>query len=159
MSWSTALSSRAERFHRKAEQKRTRTQRVSFLERATDLIPAISAPVRALILKDARLFWRDPGPVVQFMIFFGLLCMYIVNFRTRRTRFPESLLGNAHLLPESRFLVPDALDAYHPLRLPAIHPGGSPPLDRRISRRIGLPRVLLQKFWTSFASSGLLTGD
>jgi ABC-2 type transport system permease protein len=33
------------------------------------------------VLKDVRLFWRDPAQWIQFMIFFGLLCIYVLNLR------------------------------------------------------------------------------
>ena len=33
------------------------------------------------MLKDVRLFWRDPAQWIQFMIFFGLLCIYVLNLR------------------------------------------------------------------------------
>ncbi|RYD66000.1 MAG: hypothetical protein EOP84_31460, partial [Verrucomicrobiaceae bacterium] len=80
-SWVASLSSRAERFQRKAEAKRIRGNRRSLLERSVDLIRPLSRSGAALTLKDVRLFWRDPAQWIQFMIFFGLLCIYVVNLR------------------------------------------------------------------------------
>jgi ABC-2 type transport system permease protein len=38
-------------------------------------------PMRAMVTKDLRVFWRDPTQWSQFVIFFGLLGVYIVNLR------------------------------------------------------------------------------
>ena len=51
------------------------------LERAHRLLRPFSPPAAALVLKDMRLFWRDPAQWIQFMIFFGLLCIYVLNLR------------------------------------------------------------------------------
>jgi ABC-2 type transport system permease protein len=80
-SWTLALSSRAERFQREAQARRRRSTRRGLLERATDLLRPFSPPAAALVLKDVRLFWRDPAQWIQFMIFFGLLCIYVLNLR------------------------------------------------------------------------------
>ncbi len=36
-------------------------------------------PSRALVVKDIKLFWRDPTQWSQFVIFFGILAIYIAN--------------------------------------------------------------------------------
>jgi len=36
-------------------------------------------PARALVVKDIKLFWRDPAQWSQFVIFFGILAIYIAN--------------------------------------------------------------------------------
>ena len=38
-------------------------------------------PIRVLILKDLRTFFRDPAQWSQFLIFFGLLAFYFLNIR------------------------------------------------------------------------------
>ncbi len=43
--------------------------------------PFLSAKLRLLIVKDLRLFRRDPVQWSQFLIFFGLLALYFVNIR------------------------------------------------------------------------------
>ena len=59
-----------------------RRARVDGIDRAaTWLLAAFSAPVRLLILKDFRLFRRDPVQWTQFLIFVGLLFLYFVNIR------------------------------------------------------------------------------
>jgi ABC-2 type transport system permease protein len=80
-SWVAALSSRAERFQRKAEAKKARGSRRTPLEVVLDLFRPICRSSVALTLKDIRLFWRDPAQWIQFMIFFGLLCIYVLNLR------------------------------------------------------------------------------
>lgn len=39
------------------------------------------APIRALISKDMRAFWRDPAQWSQLVILFGLLVIYVANIR------------------------------------------------------------------------------
>lgn len=48
-----------------------------FLERLTGLTP----DVRALVLKDFRIFWRDTTQWGQTVVLFGLLGVYIINLR------------------------------------------------------------------------------
>jgi len=45
------------------------------------LTTALPLPMRLLILKDVRLFRRDPVQWSQFLIFFGLLILYFINIR------------------------------------------------------------------------------
>lgn len=54
----------------------------SWLDRLAQLLTArLPRQVRLLILKDVRLFRRDPVQWTQFLIFFGLLTLYFVNVR------------------------------------------------------------------------------
>ena len=48
------------------------------LGRVTGLLPA---PMRLLMIKDLRLFRRDPAQWSQILIFFGLLALYFINVR------------------------------------------------------------------------------
>lgn len=43
--------------------------------------PLLTPPMRHLIVKDLRLFRRDPVQWSQFLIFFGLLALYFANIR------------------------------------------------------------------------------
>ncbi len=45
------------------------------------LFSALTPPVRALISKDVRTFWRDPAQWSQLIILLGLLTIYIANIR------------------------------------------------------------------------------
>lgn len=51
-------------------------------------LAVFSAPIRALISKDLRTFWRDPAQWSQLVILFGLLVIYIANIQglSRQTR-------------------------------------------------------------------------
>jgi ABC-2 type transport system permease protein len=62
---------------------RTRRQpRAKFwLDRLAMCTPLLTPPMRLLIVKDLRLFRRDPVQWSQFLIFFGLLTLYFANIR------------------------------------------------------------------------------
>jgi len=49
------------------------------LGRLERLVSPQGSPIRTLIMKDLRLFWRDPSQWAQFAIFFGLLIVYVSN--------------------------------------------------------------------------------
>jgi ABC-2 type transport system permease protein len=51
------------------------------LERLADKIPFLAPDVRALAVKDLRMFWRDTTQWGQSVMFFGLLGAYIINLR------------------------------------------------------------------------------
>jgi ABC-2 type transport system permease protein len=51
------------------------------LERLVAYLPALPNDIRALIVKDARMFWRDTTQWGQSLMLFGLLAVYIVNLR------------------------------------------------------------------------------
>jgi len=40
-------------------------------------------PHRALVAKDIKLFWRDPAQWSQFVLFFGIMAVYIASLRDR----------------------------------------------------------------------------
>jgi len=80
-SWSASAGSRAERGGRRALRLQRKTDRHPLIEALFEIVPFVSRPVKALALKDARLFSRDPTQWTQFMIFFGLLCIYVLNLR------------------------------------------------------------------------------
>ena len=51
------------------------------LERLLALVPRVPDDVRALVVKDARMFWRDTTQWGQSLMLFGLLGVYIINLR------------------------------------------------------------------------------
>jgi ABC-2 type transport system permease protein len=51
------------------------------LERLVASIPCLRDDVRALIVKDGRMFWRDTTQWAQSLMLFGLLGVYIINLR------------------------------------------------------------------------------
>jgi len=155
-SWTMALSSRAARFQRQAVARRQRERRPELLEYITNFLRPWSPPTAALVLKDARLFWRDPAQWIQFMIFFGLLCIYVVNLRNVAFNFQnpfwETMISYLNLAASSltlstlttRFVFPQFSLEGRLLWLIGLAP-------------IGLRKVLLQKFWTSVFSTTVIT--
>ncbi len=51
------------------------------IERLVAYFPRVPDDVRALIVKDARMFWRDTTQWGQSIMLFGLLGVYIINLR------------------------------------------------------------------------------
>jgi ABC-2 type transport system permease protein len=144
-SWSASIGSRAERFQRRSLRARRKTDRRPLLEVLFDLLPFISRPVRALTLKDARLFSRDPTQWTQFLIFFGLLCIYVLNLRNvsldYRNPYWEALISHLNLAASTltlstlttRFVFPQFSLEGRRLWIIGLSP-------------IGMRKVLLQKF-------------
>ncbi len=155
-SWAAVASSRAERFQRKAEAKRQKGRRRSLIECFTDWLPFVSRPVKALALKDARMFARDPAQWIQFAIFFGLLCMYVLNLRNIafdfRNEFWEMTISYLNLAASAltlstlttRFVFPQFSLEGRRLWIVGLAP-------------VGLGRVLLQKFWLSSIAAMAIT--
>jgi ABC-2 type transport system permease protein len=50
-------------------------------DRAVALIPGLAPDVRAILVKDFRMFWRDTAQWAQSLMLFGLLAVYIFNLR------------------------------------------------------------------------------
>jgi len=155
-SWTAALSSRAERYQREAEAKRQRADRRSLLDRAVGVIRRFSPPAAALVQKDVRLFWRDPAQWIQFMIFFGLLCIYVLNLRNVAFNFEnpfwETMISYLNLAASAltlstlttRFVYPQFSLEGRRLWILGLAP-------------FGLEKVLLQKFWMSCITATLVT--
>jgi len=45
------------------------------------ILPFFKPPLRLMMIKDIKTFWRDPVQWSQFLIFFGLLGIYFLNLR------------------------------------------------------------------------------
>ena len=154
-SWSAALSSRAERFQRAAEAKRKKGRRRGAVERLIGLLP-IGRPEAALVVKDMRVFWRDPTQWIQFMIFFGLLCIYVLNLRNVSFNFQnpfwETMISYLNLAASAltlstlttRFVFPQFSLEGRRLWILGLAP-------------VGLRRVVSQKFWLSCITASLIT--
>jgi ABC-2 type transport system permease protein len=52
-----------------------------WVERAVGLLWRIPSDVRAVLVKDIRMFWRDTAQWGQTLVLFGLLGVYIINLR------------------------------------------------------------------------------
>jgi ABC-2 type transport system permease protein len=155
-SWSAALSSRAERMQREVESKRQRVKRRSVLGWIEAKVRRLSPRMVALVFKDVRIFWRDPAQWTQFMIFFGLLCIYVANLRNVAFEFKqaywETLISYLNLAASALTLSTLTTRFVYPMfslegrRVWIL--GLSP---------VGLRRVVWQKFWMSFLVSSFIT--
>jgi ABC-2 type transport system permease protein len=61
------------------------------LNRAERLLNFIPQPFHALIAKDFKLFWRDPTQWSQFVIFFGIMAIYIANLRNTSRYYEQEM--------------------------------------------------------------------
>ncbi len=68
-------------FRHLQERRREFHFRAGFLERVFSIFTWLQPEVRALIVKDVRMFWRDTTQWGQTLVLFGLLAVYIVNIR------------------------------------------------------------------------------
>jgi len=155
-SWSASLSAQAERQQRASEAKRRAGGRATFLGSLQAKVRPLSPRMTALVFKDIRVFWRDPVQWTQFMIFFGLLCIYVGNLRNVAVEFRagywETLISYLNLAAcaltlstlTTRFVFP--MFSLEGRRVWIL--GLSP---------IGLRGVVLQKFWASFLTSAIIT--
>jgi ABC-2 type transport system permease protein len=155
-SWSAALGSQAERQQRDSAAKRRRTQRTTLLGWMQKKLRPLSPRMVALVFKDIRVFWRDPVQWTQFMIFFGLLCIYVANLRNVAVEFKhgywETIISYLNLAASAltlstlttRFVFP--MFSLEGRRVWIL--GLSP---------VGLRGVVLEKFWASFITSAVIT--
>ena len=108
------------------------------------------------MVKDIRVFWRDPAQWIQFMIFFGLLCIYVVNLRNVAFNFDSefwkttisylNLAASALTLSTltTRFVFPQFSLEGRRLWILGLAP-------------VGLKRVVFQKFWLSCITATVIT--
>lgn len=68
-------------FHRLKARRADRRFALGPAERAVSWIPGLSPDVRAILVKDFRMFWRDTAQWAQSLMLFGLLAVYIFNLR------------------------------------------------------------------------------
>jgi len=62
--------------------RRSNSERRGGLSRIDALLRPLRPPLRAIVSKDIKTFWRDPSQWSQLMILFGLLFIYIANLRS-----------------------------------------------------------------------------
>ncbi len=146
--WSALIGSEESRPERSAR---------GILARLEGLLFFLREPWRALVAKDLRLFWRDPAQWSQFLIFFGIMALYVANARGEQAQaavgaswkawgtllnLVACLLILASLT--SRFIYP--LISLEGKRIWIL--GLSP---------VGLRRVVYQKFWLSVGTTSAFT--
>jgi ABC-2 type transport system permease protein len=66
----------------------------TWLSRIDIVFASLRNPHRALIIKDFRLFWRDPAQWSQFVIFFGIMAVYVASLRDRSAAFESATYRN-----------------------------------------------------------------
>jgi len=108
-------------------------------------VPGLPADVRALLVKDIRIFWRDTTQWAQTLVLFGLLAVYILNLRHFSTQLTNTFwvtvvaylnLGACALnlaTLTTRFVYPQFSLEGKRLWIVGLAP-------------LGLPRVMLAKF-------------
>lgn len=127
-----------------------------WLERLMDFWPGLHPATRTLMIKDMRVFWRDTSQWSQFVIFFGLLGLYVVNLRNVTYDW-----NNQHWAGFVAFLNLGASSmTLATLTTRFVYPQFS--LEARRLWLVGLvpfglKRVVLEKFWLSSAWSICIT--
>lgn len=128
----------------------------ALVERIVNLWPRMHDATRALIIKDIRVFWRDTSQWSQFVIFFGLLGLYILNLRSVayewNNQYWASFVSFLNLGASSmtlatlttRFVFPQFSLEGKRLWMVGMVP-------------YGMKRVLLEKFWLSSVCSATIT--
>lgn len=127
-----------------AWRRRARARR-GLLEVWLRAVPGLAPDVRALLVKDLRLFWRDTTQWAQTLVLFGLLAVYILNLRHFSTQLTNTFwvtvvaylnLGACALnlaTLTTRFVYPQFSLEGKRLWIVGLAP-------------LGLPRVMLAKF-------------
>lgn len=60
---------------------RRKSEGAPLMTRLDSLLERFSPPLRAMIAKDIKTFWRDPAQWSQLIVLFGLLFVYVANLR------------------------------------------------------------------------------
>jgi len=132
------------------------TDALSLFERSWNRLTFIPADIRALVLKDLRLFWRDTAQWGQSVMLFGLLGAYLINLRhfTHQLSSPFWVnlisflnLGACSLnlaTLTTRFVFPQFSLEGSRLWIVGLAP-------------LGLARVIKTKFWLAGISSWVVT--
>ncbi len=158
-SWTRAFGHRSERSQHRSDARRQARLRRGFLETVLSLRPIaafVGRPVGALVLKDTRVFWRDPAQWTQVMIFFGLLTIYVLNLRNvaydLQSKFWSTMISYLNLTAcaltlstlTTRFVFPQFSLEGRRLWILGLAP-------------LGLGRVLMQKFWSACLAATAVT--
>ena len=116
---------------RSLRRKRPRPARFDrLLSRALSFLPT---PMRLMIVKDLRLFRRDPMQWSQFLIFLGLLALYFLNIRRFTYDIRLRRLGEHGQLPEPCGRGAVAVDVHDPFHLSHDQPRRPAILDPRLA--------------------------
>ena len=92
--WKNPLTSSYQRWYQKrVEQQKVFTFQPGFTDRLLQQLPLLSPDIRAVVLKDIRIFWRDTAQWGQSLILFGILGIYILNLRFFTEQFTSLFSG------------------------------------------------------------------
>ncbi len=126
------------------------------IERIRPLFKIFGMDSRGLIIKDMKLFWREPMQWTQFVIFFGILGVYFVNIRHFSYNMLQPFWKNicaflnlsAILLTlgslSTRFIFPQISLEGNKFWIIGLSP-------------LGLKKILYEKFLASFTASFFIT--
>ncbi len=138
------------------DRQRFRPMNRGVLNRLAALLRRVPDPARSLSVKDIKLFWRDPTQWSQFVIFFGVMAIYIANLRnsTALTEQPMWRSWIASLNVGSVTLILATLTSRFVFPLVSLEGRrfwilGLAPLTFR--------QVVWQKFWLSVCTTSLFT--
>ncbi len=138
------------------DKQRIRPLHKGLLNRMERWLAFVPNPMHALTVKDVKLFWRDPTQWSQFVIFFGIMAIYIANLRNTSRHYEDEMwrswiaclnVGSVTLILAtltSRFVFP--LVSLEGRRFWII---GLAPLTFR--------NLVWQKFWLSVTTTSLFT--
>lgn len=136
-----------------------RRYEIGFLERAFAVFKGwLPGDVRAMLVKDIRVFWRDTTQWGQTLMLFGLLGVYIINLR----HFSQQLTAPFWIHVVSYLNLGASALNLATLTTRFVYPQFS--LEgRRVwivgMAPIGLPKVVTAKYWlTTIASLGVTLG-
>ncbi len=71
------------------DKQRIKPEAKGILNTLQPLLNRVREPARSLIIKDIKLFWRDPTQWSQFVIFFGIMAIYLANLRNSSSYYEE----------------------------------------------------------------------
>jgi ABC-2 type transport system permease protein len=74
-------------FRASARREKSFAYRAGWAEKFINLLGWLDADTRALLVKDARMFWRDTTQWGQTVLLFGLLGVYVINVRHFTSQF------------------------------------------------------------------------
>ena len=83
-------------YQKRLEQQKVFSFKPGLMDTLIGRVPLLSLDIRAVILKDIRIFWRDTAQWGQSLILFGILGIYILNLRFFTEQF-TSLFGGGRL--------------------------------------------------------------
>ncbi|MCK4249695.1 MAG: hypothetical protein KAX15_07940, partial [Candidatus Omnitrophica bacterium] len=126
------------------------------LMKFTSLLSVFKQQLGAMVIKDTKIFWRDPAQWSQFVIFFGLLAVYVANLRNMAydtvTPYWKNIVSFLNLSATSltmstlntRFVFPQLSLEGNRFWILSLAP-------------VKRSRILLEKFFTGFIGSLLIT--